>query len=287
MNQNNNDDRNGPPAGNWIKLHRKILVSRVFANPDLFKLWCLCLLHANYKNGWVQVDGITSPVEVRRGQFITGRLALHKAYYPRRRASNKSSSTVWRWLETLQKMGNLRIETHNKFSIVTIVNYDVYQTVDLRNEHQMNNRCTTDEQEMHTNKKDKKVKKVKKKSSCPKLRFDEQDMLLAHWMFDLIRQLQPGRKEPNFEKWANTIRTMREQDGRTDEDIRDLFGRANQDPFWQTNILSPDKLREKYDDLDLKLRRPSRGQPPGGAGATSQGGRAGCSMGTDSPARIR
>ena len=45
---------------------------------------------------------------------------------------------------------------------------------------------------------------------------------------------------------------MRERDGRTHEGIRDLFRWANADSFWKTNILSPGKLRKKFDDLLLK-----------------------------------
>lgn len=77
-------------------------------------------------------------------------------------------------------------------------------------------------------------------------------------MWEQILKLQPKRKTPNLDAWANDIRLMRERDGRTDDEIRELFTWANQDSFWQTNILCPQKLREKWDDLDLK-RSKSRG----------------------------
>ena len=83
---------------------------------------------------------------------------------------------------------------------------------------------------------------------------DSPDLELAHWMFRLIQQLQPNRKAPNFDSWADTIRLMRKRDNRSLEDIRDLFGRVNRDEFWRVNVLSPEKLRTKWDDLDLKLR---------------------------------
>lgn len=95
-------------------------------------------------------------------------------------------------------------------------------------------------------------KEEDKDSSCRKLRFDETDGELAKWIFDLIRKINPGHKEPNFDKWANTLRLMRERDGRTHAEIRELFAWANADSFWKTNILSPDKLREKWDQLTIK-----------------------------------
>jgi hypothetical protein len=79
-------------------------------------------------------------------------------------------------------------------------------------------------------------------------------------MLDLILDLQPNRRPPDMAKWSRTIRLMRERDGRTDQAIRETFAAANRDDFWKTNILSPDTLREKYDNLRLKLKldRPGR-----------------------------
>jgi hypothetical protein len=34
------------------------------------------------------------------------------------------------------------------------------------------------------------------------------------------------------------------------------------DSFWRLNILSPDKLREKWDDVKLKLRYQGNGEEP-------------------------
>lgn len=81
----------------------------------------------------------------------------------------------------------------------------------------------------------------------------------AVWMFGLIRIVVPSAKEPNFDTWANDVRLMREQDKRTRLEIAELFRWANADSFWRTNILSPDKLREKWNALEAKrLSKPSR-----------------------------
>jgi hypothetical protein len=72
--------------------------------------------------------------------------------------------------------------------------------------------------------------------------------------------MQPKRKEPDLAKWADEIRRMRTCDARTDAEIRETFGAANRDEFWRTNILSPAKLREKYDDLRLKLHLDGNGK---------------------------
>jgi hypothetical protein len=96
-------------------------------------------------------------------------------------------------------------------------------------------------------------------TSRPKTKFSDADLETAKWMFRLIRGLNPGYKEPNFDKWANSVRLMRERDKATDEEIRDLFQWANNDGFWRTNILCPDKLREQWDKLTTQKKYPRNG----------------------------
>ncbi|WP_226019979.1 helix-turn-helix domain-containing protein [Serratia symbiotica] len=90
-----------------------------------------------------------------------------------------------------------------------------------------------------------------------------EDLTCAQWIWGRIAKLYDQAaeadgevvrpKEPNWTAWANEIRLMCFQDGRTHKQICELFRRANRDPFWCKNILSPSKLREKWDDLSLKL----------------------------------
>ncbi|MDR9419496.1 MAG: hypothetical protein RI561_11050, partial [Gracilimonas sp.] len=111
----------------WIKLHRKIVDSRVFAKPEMLKLWLLCLIKANHDSAWVDIDGLTEPVKVEPGQFITGRYALHREYYPKKVRDMKSELTLWRWLQKLEKWGNLNINSYTKYSLMEVSNWDKYQ----------------------------------------------------------------------------------------------------------------------------------------------------------------
>ncbi|EOC0702337.1 helix-turn-helix domain-containing protein [Salmonella enterica subsp. enterica serovar Kokomlemle] len=89
------------------------------------------------------------------------------------------------------------------------------------------------------------------------------DLTCAQWIWKKIASLYERAaetdgelvrpKEPNWTSWANEIRLMRVQDDRTHKQICELFSRANRDSFWCKNILSPSKLREKWDELSLKL----------------------------------
>jgi hypothetical protein len=81
-------------------------------------------------------------------------------------------------------------------------------------------------------------------------------MATAEWMFGLVLALDPKAHKPNLDAWANEIRLTREIDGRTDDEIRGVFGWANADSFWRSNILSPAKLRKQFTTLYTKMKEP-------------------------------
>jgi hypothetical protein len=112
---------------------------------------------------------------------------------------------------------------------------------------------------------EKEKEKEKKESSRPKLTFTDDDMKAAKWMFSRIQKLNSSAKQPNFERWANDIRLMRDVDGKDHKAVCELFKWANEHDFWQRNILSPGKLREKWDQLTMQ----SLESKPGKAAAKS------------------
>lgn len=85
-----------------------------------------------------------------------------------------------------------------------------------------------------------------------RLKFGADDEALARVIFAGVRNIVPGAKEPAWPAWANAVRLMREQDGRTHTEIAGLFAWANTDSFWRANILSPGTLREKWTQLEAK-----------------------------------
>lgn len=94
----------------------------------------------------------------------------------------------------------------------------------------------------------------------PSVGYTDDDMKTAEWIWKRIVELQPNRKPPKLDKWADTIRLMRMRDNRSLSKICEVFYWANNDSFWKTIILSPDKLREKFDDLSLKMQQPVKTQ---------------------------
>lgn len=81
------------------------------------------------------------------------------------------------------------------------------------------------------------------------------DLKAARWIFDKALTVNASLSEPNWVDWANAIRLMRLQDKRTHYEICELFKWANEDGFWQGNILCPSKLRKKWDQLTTQRLR--------------------------------
>ena len=136
----------------WIKLHRKFLEWEWFDTDNMVKLFIYLLLSANHTpQKW---RGET----IGRGQILTGRQRLSEKL----RISERNIRTC---LSRLEKTGELTIKTTSKYSIITLCNYDTYQTEKLLTDQQSDqqptsNRPATDQQPT-TNKNDKKEKKIK------------------------------------------------------------------------------------------------------------------------------
>lgn len=144
-------------ADGWIKLHRKLKDSACFQNEKLLKVWVWCLLKATHSDRKQMVG--RKEVDILPGQFPTGRLKAASEL-------NMKPSTAWEYLLLLQSQGNIDIKSNNKFSIVTVVNWGTYQLDDeetrQQNRQQINNKSTTNQQQIDTNKNDKNVKNDKK-----------------------------------------------------------------------------------------------------------------------------
>ncbi|QIA51047.1 helix-turn-helix domain-containing protein [Pantoea agglomerans] len=90
-----------------------------------------------------------------------------------------------------------------------------------------------------------------------------EDLKCAEWIWGQITHLYEKAaevdgelarpKEPNWAAWANDVRLMCSQDQRTHFQICKMFKRVQNDRFWCRNILSPAKLREKWDELVVRL----------------------------------
>lgn len=78
---------------------------------------------------------------------------------------------------------------------------------------------------------------------------------LAVLMRDTLKANVPTLKEPDLQKWAHSFAVALRNDKRMAEPgfVSQVVLWACSDPFWRANIQSPDKLREKFDQLTAKM----------------------------------
>ena len=142
----------------YIKLYRQITDTPVWADSDKLKLWLMCLMKATHDEK-TQVVG-NQIIELKAGQFITGRAALSDDFNRDVKKDRRVDGlTLFRWLSLFEKMEMLNIKKTNKYSLITVLNWDKYQGRRTSNEQQLNNNRTSDEQQLNTNKNDKNEKK--------------------------------------------------------------------------------------------------------------------------------
>lgn len=117
-------------------------------------MWCL--LKATY----IEHDQLVGRqiVKLQPGQFVFGRIVASEEL-------SISQSTLWRYMQLLKSNNSLDIKTNNKYSVITVVNWESYQCdtkeTDNNLDNSLENKRTTKEKQMDTNKKGNNVKKEK------------------------------------------------------------------------------------------------------------------------------
>jgi len=150
----------------WIKLHRKILDNPIFLKPDLYQLFSYCLLRANHNETKIIWNGKEEILE--KGCFITGRKIIAKE-------TKQGESAIYKRLKVLENLNMISLKSNNKFSVVKVLNYSVYQGEEIDKEQPSNNKVTTKEQQSNTDKKVKNDKNVKKDIYGEKVHLSESE----------------------------------------------------------------------------------------------------------------
>jgi len=135
----------------WIKLHRQFLKWEWHDAPETAHLFVILLLLANHEDEkW---HGLT----IQRGQILTSRdkLAVH---------SGLTVQQVRTSLARLEQTGEICRKTTNRFSVITISNYDRYQVREAYPQPTNNQQTTSNQptvnQQSTTNKNDKNEKNI-------------------------------------------------------------------------------------------------------------------------------
>jgi len=140
-----------------IKIDRRILSWEWYKDSNMVHVFLHLLLNANYTDS--RFEGSL----IKRGQLVIGRLKLATAL-------GLTERQIRTCLEKLKKTNEIAIKTTNRFSVVTIIKYDDYQSSSKKNDQQNDqeldqqttNKRPTNDQQATTSKKDKEEKEIKK-----------------------------------------------------------------------------------------------------------------------------
>lgn len=144
----------------WIRVHRALLDSEIFASEKGLKIWIWMLLKANYKDRFVpvKIGAGQSTVEIKRGELLFGRFTAEDEL-------GINGSTIYKWIKKMEVSKMIELKSNSHYTVVSINKYNEYNTLEFNEvaatEQPTNNQRTTKEQPKNTPNKEKKVKKEK------------------------------------------------------------------------------------------------------------------------------
>jgi len=120
----------------YVKLWRKTIENDWLKNHKLWVFWCYCLIKASHKERIAKVG--YQDIKINPGEFIFGRRKASKDL-------KMHESSIQRCVYALVNSKNISVKSNNKFSIITIINWHLYQQDQNKIEQQANNKRTTSE----------------------------------------------------------------------------------------------------------------------------------------------
>ncbi|MBG1188804.1 DnaD domain-containing protein [Staphylococcus aureus] len=129
----------------WISIDRSIQNHWLFKEKrtfSKFEAWIYLLMEANHSEAKVSIGN--QIVTVERGQRLTSILTLSDLF-------NWSRFKVKTFLDLLESDGMLEVKTTSKYTLITIVNYDFYQSEQGRNQHQNDIKPTSKQHQSNIN----------------------------------------------------------------------------------------------------------------------------------------
>jgi hypothetical protein len=167
----------------WVKIHRRIEKKGYYTKSEYVHLWIHLLLKANHERKEFMFNN--QIMVVKQGQLLTGRKQLSEE-------TGISESTLERILKLFENEHQIEQQKTTKYRVITILHWKEYQVSD----NKVDNKWTTDGQQMDTNKNiknDKNDKNTNIKDYMVRQEFEK--------FWDLYDKKR-GDKEKLIKKWA-------------------------------------------------------------------------------------
>jgi len=239
----------------WVSIHRQIWDNYEIWDDKPFskgQAWIDLILLANHKDNEAIID--KKLVIVKRGQHITSLRKLGARW-------GWSRTKISDFLNALQSMDMLKIESDTKKTVLTIANYNKYQDEHLKKRHRNDTEVTP----KSTNNNDNNVNNISchqsAKADADETEFEKNARKAAEYMAKKILvhtpnfpHLKNGNKKKTVERWAVDVEKLLRIDRVDFEEFKKVLQFSQTDEFWQKNILSGKKLREQYGQLLTRIQ---------------------------------
>lgn len=202
---------------------------------------------ANHKER--EWEWMGKPYKAKPGQFVTSLESIRQKC-----GKGISLQNIRTAIKRFEKYEFLTNEVTKVNRLITIVNWEFYQDKNSEltkkltvNQQSVNNQLTTNNNDKQCNN-ETNNNITSKKSKKRIYSDDDPNKKLAVLLFKLIQKNQ-NIKEPDLDKWANTIRLTIESDKRTGKEVQDMIVWATSNDFWSGVILSATSLRKHFDKM--------------------------------------
>lgn len=139
----------------FVKITRNLLHDPIIKSPKLLQLYLYFILVANHQDNFIIQNG--KRILIQRGSTKTGiHLLANKLDVP--------ESTLYKRIKELENLGYIVKNSYNKYSIITVVDYDKITCQDSFLGTQRKNKVNPNESLENTNNNDNNEKNVKKKN---------------------------------------------------------------------------------------------------------------------------
>ena len=233
----------------YVKLYRKSVHSSVFQNAMVWRFWCWCLTKASHKETTVMI-GFT-PVNIHAGQFVFGRKVAAKEL----KTSERKTRTC---LSTLIKLGNMTSKTTNRYTVLTVVNWGIYQDRGNKNDQQATNERPTSDHIQEV----KEVKEGKEKENTRVSFWSPEYQSLKVQAMDVLNHLNAVCRK-SYPSLPVNLRKIIDRlcDGYAPEVLKRVIDIQEADKDFKREWLSPSTLfeEEKFQNYIQKLSESKSG----------------------------
>ena len=217
----------------FVQFHRKFSEWEWYKNVNVRAVFQHLILMANWKD--IKWQGIN----LKRGERLTSIKHLSEE-------NGLSEQNIRTILKKLKSTGELTIKSTSKYSIISVTNYDKYQTTNKQTNKQLTNDQQTGNKRLTTDNKENKENKENNKL------YNDTCHEIVNYFFTFLSNRETERFEQYRKNYLNIADKLIRIDKFKLQEIKDAINYGKTDTFWSDQFQSFAKLRDIQKSSGLK-----------------------------------